>query len=373
MLTPLDEHLGYLQIERRLDLYREAMAAHPIEGATVADLGCGIGVLGLLCLEEGAAHIYGIDHSDAIELAREAMVKAGLSERYTCLRESTFRAKLPERVDLLVCDHIGYFGIDYGIVDMLRDAKARFLKPDGAIIPRSITPVVAGISSDVCRDLGNAWGDAGIPETYRWLGLHARNAKHAVDVTADDICTDTLACDAIRMGEAGPDLFSVTGELVALRDCRLDGLAGWFDAELADGVRMTNSPLAKSAIKRSQVFLPCAEAFDVEASDRIGVSVKFRSDGETLAWTIEPPAGTPQFMSTWRSRILTGSDLATAGGRPPVLGTAAKARAALLALVDGMRTSQEIAEIMAAEHGALFPSEAELRRFVARELSWAAR
>ena len=81
MASVLEEHIEYLTLPGRNALYAKAISRIIKPGDVVVDLGCGVGVLGLLCLEAGAARVYGIDHSDAIELARETVAKAGLSDR----------------------------------------------------------------------------------------------------------------------------------------------------------------------------------------------------------------------------------------------------------------------------------------------------
>ncbi|MFC3098031.1 class I SAM-dependent methyltransferase [Alteraurantiacibacter palmitatis] len=368
MTSPLEEHYGYLAIAGRAELYQAAISQTITPGDTIADLGCGVGVLGLQCLRAGASHIYGIDYTDAIELARETMLRAGLDARYTAIRDSTFRAVLPEKVDALICDHVGFFGFDYGIIDMVRDARVRMLKPGGAVIPRRIDPMIAGVSSDSCRALAQQWNEADFPPEYRWLNAYARNTKHAHNIETADLCSPALTVANVALDADGPDRYSFKGTLEIARDCRFDGLAGWFNCELAEGVWMTNSPLAEGHIARSNVFLPCLQSFAVKAGDIVGVSLRFTTAGDMIAWTVTPPGGKPQKMSTWNSRILTQADLAADAGKPPVLDRNGRARLAALALVDGKRTAAEIEAQVIANHPGLFPTAEEASRFIRVEL-----
>src|SRR5687768_1417204 len=116
MSAALEEHVGYLSDPVRLKRFERAVAAVVGPGNTVADVGCGFGVLGLLCLKAGASQVWGIDRTDAIEIARETMRRAGLEERYSCVHGASRQVTLPERVDVVICDHVGYFGFDYGII-----------------------------------------------------------------------------------------------------------------------------------------------------------------------------------------------------------------------------------------------------------------
>jgi predicted RNA methylase len=73
----LDEHLGYVGDRIRLDRFQAAIARVINAGDRVADLGCGSGILGLLCLQAGAVRVYGIDSTPMLEVARETFALQG--------------------------------------------------------------------------------------------------------------------------------------------------------------------------------------------------------------------------------------------------------------------------------------------------------
>ena len=47
--------------------------------------------------------------------------------------------ELPERVDVIVSEWLGGFGIDEGMLVPVIAARDRWLKPGGVMIPRSVT------------------------------------------------------------------------------------------------------------------------------------------------------------------------------------------------------------------------------------------
>jgi protein arginine N-methyltransferase 1 len=372
--TTLGEHLGYIADSRRLDRFRSALTATIRPGDTVADLGCGLGVLGLLSLEAGAAHVWGIDSSDAIEIARETMARAGLAGRYTCLRERTRRACLPERVDVLVCDHVGYFGVDYGIIEMLADARRRLLKPGGRIVPAGLRLLIAGVASAAVREQAEAWAQPDIPEAYRWLRTYGINTKHAVELAAQDIVTAPVVIGSVDLESDSPDLLSFSGILHADRDCALDGLAGWFECDLARGVSMTNSPLAADRIDRQQVFLPFDEPIPAASGDQIPFTLSIRHDTGLITWSVrDPRTGAMRKLSTWNSRILAATDLDQDPTKAVALSGEGRARQTILGYIDGRRTAQEIEAAVLRDHPDLFASAEEVSRFVRDELARSAR
>src|SRR5262245_32066777 len=128
----LDEHLGYLRDAKRLAKYKQAINLALRRGDSIVDLGCGTGVLGLLCLPDRA---YEIESGPVISVARESFERCGFASKATFIQSRTFVAEIPHEVDLAISDHVGYFGIDYDIVELLHDARTRFLRPGGKTIP----------------------------------------------------------------------------------------------------------------------------------------------------------------------------------------------------------------------------------------------
>lgn len=365
MSEVLGEHIVYLTLPGRNALYREAIGRVMQPGDTVADLGCGLGVLGLLCLEAGAAHCWGIDSSEAIHLARDTMQRAGMVDRYTCIADSTYTAQLSERVDLIICDHVGYAGFDYGIVRLMRDARQRFLKPGGQMIPRAIHLKVAAVSSDACLAKAAAWGSDAVPEAYHWLEELSRNVRYSHSYTPDELISAATPLGSIAFADDEPDLFRFEASLEMTADGRFDGFAGWFDCELAEGVQMTNSPLDPNSIRRAQAFFPARQSFAVSAGETVRVGVRFLSDNSMIAWTIVPPGGANvQRLSTFNSAVLAPADLVKQQGRPLALNHYGEARQLVLTQVDGVRTAEDIIASLLAERPDLFPTEARLREFV---------
>ena len=67
----LEEHLGYVADAVRLERYQSAIGKLLAAGDVVADLGCGSGVLGFLCLHAGARHVFAIDDSAMTDVERD--------------------------------------------------------------------------------------------------------------------------------------------------------------------------------------------------------------------------------------------------------------------------------------------------------------
>jgi len=365
----LEEHFSYLSDGVRLERFREAVRRAVKPGDTAVDVGCGFGVLGLMCIEAGASHVWGVDETPAIEIARETMARGGWAERYTCLHDCSLRVSLPQQVDVAICDHVGYFGFDYGIVRTMGDARARFIKPGGRIIPERIVLQIAAVEGPECRAQTNGWASEPVPSEFHWLRDYAVNTKHPLDFTPQALASAPEELGTIDLRQDNPEHFSFAVSLTIDRPCELDGLGGWFECEIADGVWMTNSPLASQKINRAQAFLPFAVPLSVNAGDRVEVAVSVRHETALISWSARVNrTGQSARQSTWASTILGTTDRVPVAARIPRLSRAGEARRALLALIDGRASNSEIERAMLRDHAELFPTTEQIARFVRSEL-----
>ena len=370
MSSILDEHLGYVADPVRLDQFRSAIAQVVQPGDRVADVGCGSAVLGLLCLQAGAGHIDAIDSTAAIEIARQSLTKAGWGDKASFIHGKSFQVELPEPVDVVICDHVGYFGFDYGLIETLADARRRFLKPGGRMIPGRLRLQLGAVESDKCHQLAEGWAAPGIPGEFHWLRQQGINTKYAVSLQAEEVLAGPAELGCIDLRVDNPEFFSWSVELTVARDGTLHGLAGWFECELAENVWMTNSPLSAQAIKRSQAFLPIDGPLAVKAGDTLSATVMARPADHLIAWDVRHPASGRKFShSTWLGDLLMQEQLSkTRPDHVPQLSRSARAKALVMAYCDGQRTVAQIQAAVLREHPDLFPSPAEITRFVAAVL-----
>ena len=369
-MNPLDEHLGYVTDRIRLEAFRAAVALTVREGCVVADLGCGTGVLGLMCLEAGAARIFAIDSSEMIDAARATFSRAGVAGKASFFNTHSARTELPGRADLVICDQVGYFGFDAGIVQFLADAARRFLKPGGASIPTRLRIYAAAVESAECYRPVAAWEDEAVPDRLRWLREYAVNARHPVRIKPAELLGPPALLGEIDLRAEEPRTLAWKAALPVGRTGTLHGVAGWFKCELTDGVWMTNSPLAERPINRPQAFLPIREPVEVREGERVAVSVTAKPRDQIIAWTVELPAGRRFKHSTWEGMPLSREGLTRAEpARVPRPNRAGRARMIVLGCCDGRRTASEIEELVLADHPDLFPSPEETRRFVTQVLS----
>ena len=242
--------------------------------------------------------------------------------------------------------------------------SSALLKPGGTVMPRALRLMVASTAAQEARNQAEEWLRDPVPAEYHWLAEYGINTKHAFTFPAEDLYSEPAVLANIDLTKAEPENFTVKATITASDAHTMHGIAGWFECELAEGVWMSNSPLAENAITRNQVYLPCRKPLALATGDTVAVTLRFDADGKMLTWSIRGPDGKRQQMSTWNSTVLTQADLVERSEGPLMLSHEGKARALVLSLVDGARTGGQIEQIVSETHPALFPTEAETRRFV---------
>ena len=174
MSLVLDEHRQYLADTARLDAFDAALRATVQPGDVVLDLASGTGILGLLACQAGASRVYAIEAGGIVALARDLARANGFGDRIVAIHELASRATLPEPVDVIVTDGAGRFGFDAGIIEILSDARTRFLKPGGRVIPRTITLSIAPVDTREPSEHVAFWS-----QPLRGLSLRSRDGDRS--------------------------------------------------------------------------------------------------------------------------------------------------------------------------------------------------
>lgn len=125
--------------ERRTAPLRRAIRRVVRPGDVVVDLGAGIGLLTFEALAQGARRVYAIEvEGQSLHVARWLAKRSGLSSKIGFFPDHSFNIDLPEKADVLISETIGAAAFDENFLATLIDAKKRFLKRGGRIIPSCV-------------------------------------------------------------------------------------------------------------------------------------------------------------------------------------------------------------------------------------------
>ena len=123
----------------RTEAFKRAIDSVVRSGDVVLDAGAGSGILSVFAARAGAARVYAVEQTSIAVLAQELAAANGVSEIVRVIHGDVTDVEPPERVDVIVSEWLGGFGIDEGMLVPVVVARDRWLKPGGIMIPRSVT------------------------------------------------------------------------------------------------------------------------------------------------------------------------------------------------------------------------------------------
>lgn len=369
MSLKFDEHRQYLEDTHRLSAFRRAIDATVRPGDVVVDLGCGTGILGLMACRAGASRVYAIDDGGMIGVARQVAAANGYGDRIVHIQGNSMRVSLPEQAHVIVSDQIGRLGFEAGVIEYFADAARRFLRPGGRLIPARVGTWLAPIEAPGRTAVVDFWRSMPAGFDFSAVSEGAVNTGYPATFDMAQLLSPAQSVLEFVCGdEASAAKGAVTFDVA--RSGVLSGLGGWFAADLAADITMTNAPGAPDQIARRQAFLPIAEPVHVHAGDQIEVVLRARPVEVVLAWQVRViRAGTVVAHarhSTLAGMLVPRETLTrTDPTRRPQLTPWADARATVLTLCDGQHTLADIEAVTARRHAQLFAGAGEAQEFVA--------
>jgi protein arginine N-methyltransferase 1 len=263
--------------EGRTNAYAESLKRRVTPASVVVDVGTGTGIFAMLAARLGARKVYAIESSEVIEFAGRAAAQSGLDGRIQFIRGLSTEVQLPERADVIVSDLHGILpAYERGPLSIM-DARDRFLKPDGGLIPRRETLWAALVEAALLH-----WENVGVLAEGA-LGIEmaaagevAANIWHMIRVRPPELVT-TPECWAVLDYEVlqSPDVHGeITWQIAERRTAH--GICAWFDWDGVEGVSFSNSPLSGERHLFGQAFFPWPAPLDLHGGDE--VFVRLRAD-----------------------------------------------------------------------------------------------
>jgi hypothetical protein len=379
----VDEHRQYLADHARLSAFRQAIGEVVKPGDVVLDLGSGTGILGLLACRAGAKRVYSIEQGGMIELARQVSRANGFQDQMVFIKGLSTRVHLPEQVDVILADQIGRFGFEAGLLEYFSDARTRFLKASGVMIPSHVDLCVVPVE---CPDVWGQiefWNDSPAGFDFSPARSLAANTGYPVKFRPEHFLGDPVTLASLDLSTATSDALSLETSVVAKRAGSLHGIGGWFSARLSDSVMMSNSPLTAQPINRMNVFFPIDRPVPLTQGERVQISMHIVPTELLVTWKVAVWGDTDHRQgeargikkagfthSTFQGMLISKEDLQrTQPHFLPKLSSWGEARLSVLSLCDGQRALSAIEQEVYHRHPTLFRSCGDAAAFVAEVIT----
>ena len=249
---------------------------------TVADIGTGTGLLALIAVKLGAREVFLYEAAEVAGVAAKVLKANGARNCHLIPCHSTEMVD-PSKVDVVVSETLGNYALEEHIIETLADAKKRFLKPGGSLIPCRLEQFVAPVISERVQSEFDAWDTTGfdlsVAKAMSLNNIYVRTltAKELLEAKVWD--TIDLGTDgrSSRKGEANWKLKAATS---------VYGFATWWSAELVPRIMLSTAPDAPRT-HWEQLYFPLLQPIAAKAGDTIAVNLRSRTSAEAgthVAW-----------------------------------------------------------------------------------------
>ena len=250
MYAEFEVHRTMIRDRARTEAFRRAIESVVRPGDIVLDVGAGTGILSLFAARAGAARVYAVEETSIAVLAQDLAAANGFAETVRVIQGNVADIEPPERVDVVVSEWLGGFGIDEGMLVPVITARDRWLKPGGVMIPRSVTAWAALVYDRHLDDMvgflrDKPYGlrlDDLVQKTVNEI-LYSGSYRHlaAGDRRSEPKRLWTTQADVIPMEQAQGAHEAET--VLPVHDHgRANALALWFSADLAAGISLSVGP-----------------------------------------------------------------------------------------------------------------------------------
>ncbi|KAJ9140937.1 hypothetical protein P3X46_031527 [Hevea brasiliensis] len=240
----------------RMDAYYNAIFQnkHHFHGKVVLDVGTGSGILAIWSAQAGASKVYAVEATKMAEHARTLVKENNLQDVVEVIEGSMEDVTLPEKVDVIISEWMGYFLLRESMFDSVICARDRWLKPSGVMYPSHarmwMAPIRSGLVDQKKGDYDGAMDDwynfvedtktyYGVDmnaltkpfneeqrkyylQTAMWQNLHPHQVIGIAAIIKEIDCLTATVNDVLEVR-------SNFSSSITMENTRLCGFGGWFD------------------------------------------------------------------------------------------------------------------------------------------------
>ncbi len=284
----VDYYTQMLADYARNEAFAAAIARAVAPGAVVADAGTGSGLLAVLAARAGARRVYAVERvEEARQLAAQVFADNGVADRVELVAGDMESIALPEPVDVVVSETLGNLGIDEGIGPWLHAFCARNLKPGGVCIPQVVVAEVAPVCFGTM--FTGAWlsRPVGVDLSAGLRGTSRLNPRPVHLPMIPEMLGPPQVLEEVEVGAPARDAEQPLALSLPIdRPGRLDGVIGWFRAQLFGPIGYTSlTPDCRPSWPYWCV--PLAPPRTVAPGDRLDLDIARGHAMNSAQWMVE--------------------------------------------------------------------------------------
>ena len=235
----LKTHETLLRDAMRNRAFYEALKRNVKSGSVVLDIGSGVGIWAIAAAKLGAKRVVAVDMDELLTgVCKTLAVEHGVADLVEAIWGNSLEIGLEREFDVVISETIGYLGYDENVVAIMRDARQRFLKKDGVLIPETVSLYAAAGHLKVRQDTVPVGIPFGLAALQR-LNLHSPKVlKKASDIKLLTKPVRLVETD-LRKAATQPSLENLRAGWDIDDPSQVNCFAVWVESRLTKGVRLS--------------------------------------------------------------------------------------------------------------------------------------
>ena len=273
-------HFAMLNDRARNDMFALAVRRRVRPGMRVLDIGSGTGLLAMMAVNAGAAHVTTCEANPLLaELSRQVIAAHGMADEITVVaKRSTGLVvgdDLAGPVDLVISEIVDCGLVGEGLLPTMRHAREHLLAPGGALLPARGRIIGSLVQSGDIAKLNRVTDAAGYD--VRLLNHLATPGHFPVRLTTwrHRLLSEPASLAEFDLRHGSLDDAATPVTLQARADGCVHGLVVWFEFDLGAGVVVSNAPTVTDS-HWMQAFIPWNEGARVQAGEQIAFDLAWR-------------------------------------------------------------------------------------------------
>ena len=261
---------------RNRSFYR-ALKRTVTKTSSVLDIGSGTGVWAVAAAKLGARRVVAVEEEPLlIGLIKQIARDNGVASKVEVVQGDSRQIQFGKEFDIVISETIGHLVFDEPIVPIMIDARQRFLKPGGILIPAAVALVAAGAHLKSRHQTL----PASVPIDQSGFQSLSLNSPMALQNRAQlRIRTDPqklIAVDLMQI-KAPPDLDNLAARWQNLDARKINCFAVWAEATLA--------PRVNVIARHTTSWLPMVYRVKPFSGKRGDIEFRLSLSSKTNYWT----------------------------------------------------------------------------------------
>ncbi|MCI5147298.1 MAG: hypothetical protein D3923_17660, partial [Candidatus Electrothrix sp. AR3] len=269
-------HREMLRDTIRCEAYQQAISKAVQPGDVALDIGTGTGIQAMFAAMAGAKKVYAVDRTSIARVAQEIVSLNGLSDKIQVIEDDIVNIHLPEKVDVITAEWMGGFGVDENLLGVVLQARDKWLKEGGAMVPAEVTAWIAPVWDPNIDENLKFWQEKPYGLDLSLIGKQTvneiHNAMHHIqnqNLLVDPVEMWRHDCQTFPVADAEKP-FHAKAQFTAAKDGKTCALTAWFTSVLWADVTLSNAPNSPTT-HWGRTVLPLSRGIELSKGDIINI------------------------------------------------------------------------------------------------------